>query len=368
MSRFHFFSYESLCRPLFFRLDPESAHRLVFRCLPVLKALSPLLSSLCQYRSAKLVTSLAGRQLANPVGLAAGFDKNALLGSFAEAIGFGFAEIGSITHLACAGNPKPRLFRLPADEALINRLGLNGDGASVVAERLARQIQRTRFPLGLNIDKTNDAKIVGEAALADVLATFETVKDLPVAYVVLNASCPNTHEGRIKETAELSKMLAKMQECNSRNLPLFIKLSPDSSDELLDEVVAVAVTYKVAGYVCGNTTTARSDLSASEAQLAAIGKGGLSGRPLKAKALSLCRRVYQRKSKEQEIIACGGIATGDDAYEFLAAGCQAVQIYTALVYHGPFVVAAINRRLRELLTRDGLSLAELSGKERLPGK
>ncbi|MGH9550788.1 MAG: hypothetical protein ACRD3W_15510, partial [Terriglobales bacterium] len=258
-----------------------------------------------------------------------------------------------------AGNAKPRLFRLPADNAIINRLGLNGDGCDAVAARL-RQCKMP-LPLAVNIAKTNDPAIKGDAAINDQVSSFIAVRDLPLAYVTLNASCPNTHEGILAAKEELDAVLAQFQKENRRNIPLFVKLSPDSSDRVLEDFVAVSGDRGIAGFVCGNTTVSRTGLRTGSADVAAMGAGGLSGPPLKDSGLALVSKVSRLKSREQEIIGCGGIGSGKDALAFIKAGASAVQIYTALVYQGPAAPARINRELAALVKQEGCSLQELVG-------
>ena len=349
--------YENFMRHWLFQFDPETAHDFVFESLPYVRPFASLLEPFCSYQSPRLKTSLAGRIIANPVGLAAGFDKNARLGRLLDILGFGFAEIGTVTHMPGEGNPRPRLFRLVEDEAIINRMGLNGDGVRAVAGRL--RSSGAEIPIGVNIAKSNRVEIVGERAIADVVASFREIRDLPLAYAVLNVSCPNTHEGCEKEAAELVVMLQEIYRLNSHNLPLFLKLSPDSSDELLDSIFSSITDTQVDGFICGNTSTSRDSLKSTEKTIDACGKGGLSGRPLKSKALGLCAKVSRLKQAHQQIIGCGGIFSGDDALEFLKAGASAVEIYTALVYLGPFAVHDINRRLDQLLQMEGTTVAEI---------
>ena len=351
--------YHWLVRPLLFQLDPETAHHAAHVAARALAPAWPILSGLLTFRSPELQTTMAGTPLANPVGLAAGFDKNGTLVEVLGYFGFGYAEIGSVTARASQGNPRPRLFRLPDDQALVNRMGLNGDGAAVIAKRLAAS--RFSLPVGLNIAKTNDPEIRGDKAIQDFLTSFSHVRDLPISYITVNASCPNTREGRLAEKEELSAVFAEMQKENRRGLPIFVKLSPDSPDELLGDIAEAAHRFGLAGFVCGNTTTARPSLKTPPAEAERIGAGGLSGPPLKELALNLCRRVYRLKGKDQAIIAVGGIGSGADAYEFILNGAAAVQLYTALVYRGPRLPRIICAELVQLLARDGLTLAQAVG-------
>lgn len=347
--------YESIVRPALFKMDPESAHDLAHKLAPLL-ALSPFRF---EFKAANLETKLSGTALKNPVGLAAGFDKNGRLVEFADRLGFGFVEVGSVCAQATQGNPKPRLFRLPDDDAVINRLGLNGEGAEAVAARLAKA--KFALPTGLNIAKTNLPEIQGDRAIEDVVTSFEHVKQLPLAYVAFNASCPNTHEGILNERQQLSDIMREVQNKNSARLPILVKMSPDSSDELIADIVEIAAQNNLAGFICGNTSTSREGLRTNATCITEIGNGGLSGKPLKPRALSLVRRVANMKQPNQQIIACGGISSGLDAYEFIEAGATALQLYTALVYHGPTVVSRINRELSQLINQRGKVREPVSG-------
>lgn len=296
------------------------------------------------YSSPALETNLFGTTVANPIGLAAGFDKNGRLVSMLSHLGFGFAEVGSVTAQPARGNPRPRLFRLPDDEALINRLGLNGEGAEAVAERLSAA--KLSLPIGINIAKTNHPDIVGERAVEDVVQSFKKVRNLPVMYVAFNASCPNTHDGCVQEREELRRIFFEVQEMNQeRKLPILVKVSPDSSEQLIDDIVAVSIEFGLAGFVCGNTTTTRHNLKTPAAQLERSGKGGLSGKPLHSLAVAACRAVNKRKLETQQIIGVGGVSCGGDVVDFFEAGASAVQLYTALVYEGPRAVGKMAREL-----------------------
>jgi dihydroorotate dehydrogenase len=351
--------YEDLLRPLLFRLDPEDAHNLVHQLLGMFGGVLPALQY--KYSGKDLRTEIAGREISNPIGLAAGFDKNAHLVGLLGHLGFGFAEIGSITAKPSEGNPRPRLFRLPDDRALINRLGLNGDGAKVVAQRLADSASTYSLPIAVNIAKTHDPSIAGQQAVEDLVFSFNAIKDLNILYVAINASCPNTREGCMKEKAELSAVVDEIQKANVRKTPVFIKVSPDSSESLIDDIVELGTTHGVAGYICGNTTTTRESLNTNSNTIVGIGNGGLSGPPLKSLALRTCRRFALAKTANQQIIAVGGIASGADAYQFIRAGATAIQIYTALIYRGPSLVRIICQELSQLLQKDGITLKQAIG-------
>lgn len=351
--------YKSVVRPLLFLLDPEVAHLLAHKAMPMAKVLEPMSRKWHGELPTSLRTVIGRTEVSNPVGLAAGFDKNGKLTEFLSLLGFGFAEIGSITGKASAGNPKPRLFRLPDDQAIINYLGLNGEGAQAVAARLEQA--KPSLPIAVNIAKTNDPTVVGDAAVEDMLTSFNCVKNLNVSYVAINVSCPNTHETKLAEVGMIRELLQEIGRLNQNALPTFLKLSPDSDKELLEQIVSLSRDQALSGFVCGNTTVDRAGLRTPESVVSKIGPGGLSGPPLKEKALRLCRQVFELKERNQQIIACGGIASGADAFRFIASGANAVEIYTALVYEGPFAPFSICRQLAEILAKENLTVIEAIG-------
>lgn len=357
--------YRSVLRPLLFCLDPEEAHELGQKLLPAAGGMTSVVRAAClqgvEEALPLLRTSLAGEALASPVGLAAGFDKNGCLVQYLGDLGFAFAEIGSVTALATAGNPRPRLLRLPADYAVINRLGLNGQGAEAVARRL--KARTASLPVAVNIAKTNLPGLEGDLAVADILASFRALKGVRPVYVTINTSCPNTHEGALKETAELEQILQAVTVANDGNLPLYLKLSPDLGSDLLAAFVAIGKRYST-GFVCGNTSTERQGLK--QADLAdSFGRGGLSGRPLRKRMLEQVEVVHKLKEPGQEIIACGGIESADDVFAAIACGAQAVELYTALVYQGPYLVLEILCDMARRLQAARLSIDELRGRPEL---
>lgn len=350
------FFYEKLIRPLLFKLDPESVHQSAHHAL---LTAGPLIGALpLRYSGQDLRVKLFGRELLNPIGLAAGFDKNGSLAPVLGALGFGFMEIGSVCAKPHGGNPRPRLFRLSDDEALINRLGLNGLGAQSVVTALAGK--KFSLPCGINIAKTNDPGISGEDAVEDVVYSFSLVKTLPVEFVTINASCPNTAEGCLKESSVLAATLERVNAINDRKLPILLKLSPDSNERFLEEVASICKDKKVAGYVCGNTTLTREELSTAAERLNAIGWGGLSGKPLKHLNLRLTQKLAKLKSPEQIIIGVGGIANGQDAFDYLSAGAHVLEIYTSFVYRGPSCAKQICEELSAILKARGVTLSDLS--------
>lgn len=349
-------------RSLLFRLDAERAHKISTGAARVAQALSlDLIDSLFAYGDAALGQTLWGMSFPNPVGLAAGFDKNATLVRFWEKIGFGFVEVGSVTAHPSSGNPRPRAFRLPDDQALINRMGLNNDGADRVARRLKKLDGRYGVPLGINIAKTPSDEILGAAAVDDFRASFRRLAPL-ARYVTLNISCPNTEDGKTFEEPDaldalLSAIFAERASLGL-TVPVLVKLAPPVSpctvyDSQVEDVIAVAMTHGVDGFIATNTAPDRQHLTASEEELERIGRGGLSGRPLRKRSTQLVRYLYTRVGSQVPIIGVGGIASPEAAYAKLRAGASLVQLYTGLVYEGPGLIRDIKEGLVRLLDRDG---------------
>ncbi len=350
-------------RPLLFRLDPERAHQIGLQAAVLVQRLSPsVLEPQYGFEHERLNQTLWGRSFPNPIGLAAGMDKNARLVPFWEKIGFGFVEVGSVTAVAGEGNPRPRAFRLPEDEGLINRMGLNNEGAAPVAERLEEKESEYTRPLGINLAKTHDPEVMGEAALEDFRESFRLLA--PWAdYIVLNISCPNAENGRTFEHPKaldnlLSVIIAEQDEAEA--LPLLIKMSPPTSgrvmfDTRVEDVIAVAKAHDVDGFIASNTASDRKGLKTSNDRLEAIGDGGLSGPPLADRATCLVRYLYRTTDGTCPIIGVGGVRDAASAYEKIRAGASLVQLYTALVYEGPGLIKRIKEGLVDRLQDDGFS-------------
>jgi dihydroorotate dehydrogenase len=354
----------SYVRPLLFRLDAERAHKIGTGVARVVQALSPdLVESMFEYGDAALGQSLWGLSFPNPVGLAAGFDKNATLVHFWEKLGFGFVEVGSVTAHPSSGNPRPRAFRLPEDQALINRMGLNNDGAERVAQRLRKLKARRTVPLGVNLAKTPSDQILGAAAVDDFRASFHRLAPL-ADYVTINISCPNTEDGKTFEEPDgldalLSALFAERSGLGL-DVPVLVKLAPPVSpstvyDSQVEDVIAVAMTHGVQGFIASNTAPDRQHLTASQEDLDRIGRGGLSGAPLRKRSTQLVRYLYSRTGGEVPIIGVGGVASAEAAYAKLRSGASLVQLYTGLVYEGPGLIRDIKKGLVRLLERDGYS-------------
>ncbi|WP_065570798.1 quinone-dependent dihydroorotate dehydrogenase [Microbacterium oleivorans] len=326
------------------RLDPETAHHLGMAVIRL--AAVPPLSAIARgltRPSPELRTEALGLVFDSPFGIAAGFDKNAVGALGLHALGFGHIEVGTVTAIAQDGNPRPRLFRLPADRALINRMGFNNEGAAVVAERLARMRRRRRRPvLGVNIGKSRVVDVAD--ATSDYVASTRLVA--PVAdYLVVNVSSPNTPGLRGLQAVETLRPLLTAVKDAAGDTPLLVKIAPDLSDDEIDGIATMAVDAGLSGIVATNTTIARTGLTTDADQVDAMGAGGLSGAPLRERSLEVLRRVRAAVPAEFCVIAAGGVETADDVRERLAAGADLVQGYSAFVYRGPFWGRQINRGL-----------------------
>ncbi|WP_044004067.1 quinone-dependent dihydroorotate dehydrogenase [Hymenobacter swuensis] len=340
--------YDSLVKPLLFRLDAEKAHHLVFDNLKRayrLPGAAAVLRGLYDFQHPNLERDVLGLRFRNPVGLAAGFDKNAELTDELGALGFGFVEIGTVTPRPQPGNPVPRLFRLPQDKALVNRMGFNNLGAEAAATRL-RQRRNQDLIIGGNIGKNKDTP--NELAAHDYVACVEALHEV-VDYFVVNVSSPNTPGLRqLQEREPLIQLLQQVQERNQAlpaPRPLLLKIAPDLTDSQLDDILLIARETNLNGLVATNTTISRAGLSTPETQVAALGAGGLSGKPLRQRATEVIRYLSKGSRGQLPIIGVGGIFSAQDAREKLEAGAVLLQLYTGFIYEGPGLVRSINGEL-----------------------
>ncbi len=318
-------------------LDPERAHGLALRALPFAPLPGPV-------QSPRLATNLAGIEMPNPVGLAAGFDKNATALSPLMQAGFGFLEVGAATPLPQPGNPKPRLFRLVRDRAAINRFGFNNDGIEAIADRLANRPEGV--PVGLNIGANKDS--------ADRAADFAKVMQVSrtlVDFATVNVSSPNTEKLRDLQGADALRALLTGVLAESGKVPVFLKIAPDLSDAEIAEIAGVAKETGVAGIIATNTTLSRDGLTSR-----ARGEtGGLSGRPLFVPSTRVLARLYRETGGDLPLIGVGGVASAADAYTKIKAGASVVQLYTAMVFNGLSLAYRIARGLDEMLSHDGFA-------------
>ncbi|MEX2583005.1 MAG: quinone-dependent dihydroorotate dehydrogenase [Gemmatimonadota bacterium] len=345
-----------LARTALFALPAEKAHEIATGALARLPAPARgLLRARNEIRDRRLATSPWGIDLPNPVGLAAGFDKSAAAFNALGALGFGFVEIGTITALPQPGNPRPRLFRLPSDQALLNRMGFNNPGAEAVGKRL--EGSRIETVLGINVGKSKVTPL--DRAVDDYLRSIELLE--PYArYLVINVSSPNTPGLRELQDAEpLRKLLRAVLGRESHPLrarpPVLLKLAPDLTDPQLDEAVDIAVEEGVSGIVAVNTTISREGLRTPASAVARLGAGGISGAPVRERAEAVVRRIFRRTGGTLPIVGVGGIFSADDAWKRIRAGASLVQLYTGFVYGGPGIVRRINAGLLERLDRYGFA-------------
>lgn len=334
--------YKQLIRPILFCFDPEKVHYFTFSTIKLLSKIpgfSGLFRALYEVKDSRLETEVFGLKFKNPVGLAAGFDKNAVLYQELSNFGFGFIEIGTLTPKAQDGNPKKRLFRLREDSAIINRMGFNNGG---VEEAVLRLKKNNGVLIGGNIGKNKVTP--NEEATSDYEICFEALFDY-VDYFVVNVSSPNTPNLRALQDKEpLTELLQTLQNKNlakPKQKPILLKIAPDLTDEQLLDIIDIVNETKIAGVIATNTTLSREGL-ASENK---IETGGLSGKPLAKRSTEVIRFLSEKSNKSFPIIGVGGIHSAEDAIEKLAAGASLVQLYTGFIYEGPALVKAINKAI-----------------------
>jgi dihydroorotate dehydrogenase len=344
--------YKRIILPLLFRFDAETIHHVVTSLLKFAFAI-PGVSALSRrfyvVDDRRLERTVFGLTFPNPIGMAAGFDKNAELVRELSDLGFGFVEIGTVTPRPQPGNPRPRLFRLKADGGLINRMGFNNKGAGPAAERLrhfGRNRANRRVIIGGNIGKNKDTP--NEDALSDYMASFRDLFDA-VDYFVVNVSSPNTPGLRdLQEREPLTRLLTALQTENRQRpapKPILLKIAPDLTDGQLDDIIAIVADTGIAGVIATNTTISRAGLMTDAATVEAMGAGGVSGQPLRERATEVIRYLHQRSGGTFPIIGVGGIASPSDAMEKLQAGASLIQVYTSFIYEGPGLAKTINQAL-----------------------
>ena len=342
-------------RSLIFKLDPEIAHNLAIKSLKF----NFVPNILDEYKNNPLFkTKLFNKDLENPIGMAAGFDKNAEVYNSLFKLGFGFVEVGTITPLKQYGNPKPRVFRLVEDEALINRLGFNNLGSKNVADRIKSNKQTGL--LGINIGPNKDS----DNRLEDYLHCFKTFQEV-ADYITINISSPNTEDLRsFHDQTKLNKLLESIDK-EKKNLgskiPISVKISPDIDDQEINKITEVLLSNNIEAVIISNTSdSSRNSLNNIQKHQ----KGGLSGKPIEEKSTKLINKFYKLLNGKIKIIGCGGVDSGKSAYEKFLAGANYVQLYTGMVFRGPNVVNMIKKELKELLIIDGVkNFAEIIGKK-----
>ncbi|MBR9919888.1 MAG: quinone-dependent dihydroorotate dehydrogenase [Bacteroidetes bacterium] len=340
--------YKLLLKPVLFRLSAEKAHHLTIRLLRFSLALPGakwIYKKLYKIEHPSLEREVFGLKFPNPVGLAAGFDKDGKYFDAMSSLGFGFIEIGTVTPKPQDGNPKPRLFRLPADEGLINRMGFNNEGVEAMATRI--RAKRTKdLIIGGNIGKNKVTS--NEQAVEDYKICFERLFPL-VDYFVVNVSSPNTPNLRaLQEREPLQKLLSELQGLNQLKenaKPILLKIAPDLNEAQLDDIIEIVRESGIAGVIATNTTIDRSGLSTTDNEVEEIGAGGLSGKPLQKRATEVIRYLAQKSDHSFPIIGVGGIDSPESAIEKLEAGASLVQVYSGMIYQGPGLIRAINKAL-----------------------
>lgn len=372
-------------RPLLFSAiapGPEAAHNQAIRLLEKLAGLRrsaagrSILANVRHWLTVAdpcLEQTLWGLRFANPIGLAAGFDKDGVAAGAWEHLGFGFAELGTVTFQAQPGNPQPRLFRLLPDQAVLNRMGFNNRGAAALADRLqrARQSPLENFgvPIGVNLGKSKVAEL--DEAAADYLGSFRLLKDWG-DYFVVNVSSPNTPGLRSLQDADrLGEILEQLQQENQGAKPLLVKIAPDLEWSAIDDVIGLAQRYQLAGLIATNTTIRRDNLQTQilreTGNPIATEAGGISGQPLRGRSTEVIRYIYRQTQGQLPIIGVGGIASVEDAWEKIAAGASLIQIYTGFVYEGPGLPRRLAEGLRAKLTERGFdSITQAIGCDHRP--
>jgi dihydroorotate dehydrogenase len=340
--------YKLFVKPFVFRLDPEQAHLTTLSLAHWVLGIKPLryiFKQFYSYQHPSLERELWGLKFPNPVGLAAGFDKNAEHVEVMSAMGFGFIEIGTVTPKPQDGNPKPRLFRLPADQGIINRMGFNNHGADAVVENL-KKLQERGLIIGGNIGKNKVTE--NEHALSDYAICYDKLHP-HVDYFVVNVSSPNTPNLReLQEKEPLKALLNGLQTLNKQKAkprPILLKIAPDLSNEQLDDIIEIVRVTGIQGVIATNTTIERNNLKTPAAELENIGAGGLSGKPLKSRSTEVIKYLHSKSGGAFPIIAVGGIQSAADAKAKLDAGASLVQVYSGLIYEGPGLVKQILKGL-----------------------
>ena len=339
--------YKSIIRPILFKFDPEVVHYFTFDVIKLLSKIPfvPfLIKQLFQFNHPALERELFGLHFKNPVGLAAGFDKNAVLYNELANFGFGFIEIGTVTPKPQEGNPKKRLFRLEDDNGIINRMGFNNAGLDAAIDQLKKN--KKQLIIGGNIGKNTQTPVEGYTA--DYLECFKALHPY-VDYFVLNVSCPNVgSHAKLNDKDYLEELIKAVQTLNATfkvSKPILLKIAPDLNEAQLDEIIELVQVTKIEGIIASNTSVSRSQLKTPQTTLETIGNGGVSGQPIKDKSTQVIKYLSEKSQKAFPIIGVGGIHSEQDALDKIAAGADLVQIYTGFIYEGPALIKRINKAI-----------------------
>ena len=346
------FLYKSVLRPILFLNDSEAIHERIVKFgnfLGRYRLGKKIVSSLFFYSDKSLRQNILGIDFENPIGLAAGFDKNARLTDILSSVGFGFMEIGSVTGEPCAGNPKPRLWRLKKSKGIVVYYGLVNDGCEKISKRLKNK--KCDIPLGVSIAKTNSKDIAEtEAGISDYIKAYKTMVEAG-DYIVINISCPNAFGGEpFTDPAKLEKLLKKISE-EPKKKPIFLKLSPDLKEQELDTILAVCGNYAIDGFICSNSTKKRANIIDENLPE----NGGISGKPMEELANRQIGYIYRKTGGKYVIIGCGGVFSAEDAYKKIKLGASLVQLISGMIYEGPQLIGEINKGLVCLLKKDGFN-------------
>ena len=339
--------YKLIIRPILFLFDPEKVHYFTFSLIRIfckIPFVASIFRGLYQVNDKNLERTLFGITFKNPVGLAAGFDKNAVLYNELANFGFGFIEIGTVTPEGQAGNPKKRLFRLKGDQGIINRMGFNNEGLETAIHQLKKD--RGDLIIGGNIGKNTQTS--PENYTKDYITCFEGLHPY-VDYFVLNVSCPNVgSHAKLNDKAYLAELILACQKLNNAQAtqkPILLKIAPDLNNQQLDEIIELVAETKIDGVIASNTSTNRANLKISKEQLETIGNGGVSGQPIKNQSTRVIQYLSDKSNKSFPIIGVGGVHSAEDAIEKIKAGAALVQIYTGFIYEGPSLIKKINKAI-----------------------
>jgi dihydroorotate dehydrogenase len=346
------FLYKQIARRIFFLIDPERIHHIMLSVgvflgsNPITRGISAFFFN---YSNKNLEQTILETKFSNPVGLAAGFDKSAQMIKIMKSTGFGFTEVGSITGEPCAGNPKPRVWRLIKSQGLLINYGLNNQGSKEISKRLHGQ--KFQIPVMTSIAKTNCKETsTTEGGIADYRKAYEAFKNIG-DFSVINISCPNAHGGEpFTDPVKLDKLLAELSQVSTQK-PTFIKIAPDLEPKVVDEIIEVSTKYKVSGFICTNLTKDRHNPKIIEKNLP--GPGSISGKPIEELSEKMISYIYKKTKGKSVIIGVGGIFTAGDAYRKIKLGASLVQLITGMIYEGPQLISEINQGLTKLLKKDG---------------
>ena len=339
--------YKILIRPILFLFDPEKVHYFTFSVVKFLHKIPfvpGIIRSMFQVNDKRLERTVFGITFKNPVGLAAGFDKNGVIYNELANFGFGFIEIGTVTPIGQVGNPKQRLFRLKDDQGIINRMGFNNEGIAPAIENLKKN--KGQVIVGGNLGK--NTATTPENYTQDYCEVFKALHPY-VDYFVLNVSCPNVgSHAKLNDKDYLIELISTVQELNTKEAtqkPILLKIAPDLNNDQLDEIIELVAETEIDGVIASNTSTTRDNLKVSNERLLEIGKGGVSGQPIKSQSTKVIKYLADNSNKSFPIIGVGGIHSAEDAIEKLNAGADLVQIYTGFIYEGPSLIKKINKAI-----------------------